>query len=244
MNKTKKHNVKHVDSAIQRFLAQFQKLENIIKSQRGVSDKMSFPDALSISCRNNNFVERNRPLIEDLNALRNVFYHRERKKYIAKINEFAIDSLDKLLRKLNNPPTVMSKFGVEVFQARVGDIIHTIMEKMEKEVYTHVPVWCEEEMIGVFSYTSFFSWLTEKQKYESSPKFSKKLMRDINKKYLNSPVVNYKFVPEDSSAYEIPPIFEQHTKQGKRLDCLLITENGKKNERITGIVTPWDLGRI
>jgi len=230
----------------QEFIKSFQKLETLLKQRTNSSDGTPFKIAFKKAALRNSYIQKNYGLIEDLYALRNVFSHRERGKYIAEINETAIDSLDRLIKNLIEPLAVLSKFGVKVYQTNVYSTIYSVMSVMEEKVYTHVPVWNESEkiLIGVFSYTSFFFWLAARQKKEDSPKFSKKTVGDINRKYLNSPVVNYKFIKEDTGIYEILPIWDKHTKQRKRLDCILITKSGKRNEKISGIITSWDLGAI
>jgi hypothetical protein len=227
------------------FVRKFQLLENFLKKTTNSSDKTDFHTALKKASERNICINKNYHLIEDLYALRNVFSHRDRGKYIAKVNDFAIKKLDSLTKLLKNPPTVISKFKVDVFQAKTTDEISFIMQSMSKNTYTHVPVWNGDEFIGVFSYTSLFEWLAEMQKKEiEEVTFTKKFMRDINRKYLNSPCVNFEFIKENLSIYEIPPKFEEATRKRKRLDCLLITKDGIKGEQITGIITSWDLGAI
>jgi len=230
----------------QQFLDSFQQFEKILKESTNSSDQTNFRDALNKIVEKNIYVSKNRGLIEDLYALRNVFAHRERGKYVASISKVAIAQLNKITKAIQNPPKIKDKFGVKVFQAKVEDSILTVMQEMHEHTYTHIPVWEIDKIIGVFSYTSFFHWLLEAQINQGSEKvtFNKKFIGDISRKYLNAPAVNFQFIEENCSTYEIPAIFEAHTKNNNRLDCLLITKNGKKHEKITGIITAWDLGRI
>lgn len=227
------------------FLDLFQKFEKLLKEKTGSSDDTHFRDCLIKASAADIFLQKNYSLIEDLCALRNVFSHRERGKYIATVNDFALKSLELLTNSLRTPPTVISKFKVDAYQVDIGDLIPSVMQVMCDKTFTHVPVWHNKEFVGVFSYTSFFEWLAERQKKENREvTFTKKLMGDIDRKYLNSPCVNYQFISEAYNLYEIPPLFDEATKKSKRLDCLLITQNGNKGEKITGIITSWDLGSI
>ena len=76
------------------------------------------------------------------------------------------------------------------------------------------------------------------------PRFTKKEARDIDRRLLNSPIVNFKFIDEDMDVNEIPELFNRETRRRKRLDCLLLTKDAEKTKDITGIITPWDLGDI
>lgn len=227
------------------FNNRFQEFENLLKEKSQRGDGTRFSDALKRVADTNAYINKNFHLIEDLYALRNVFAHRDRGKYVANINSFVLTELDRVIKALQNPPSVISKFKVKVFQAQTTDPIPTIMEKMREKTFTHVPVWDGDTFVGVFSYSSFFEWLAERQSKENAEiTFTKKLIEDIDRKYLNSPSVNYQFIPESKNIYEIPPIFEIATLHQKRLDCLLITPNGKRGEKLTGIITSWDIGAI
>lgn len=239
-----------MNSDIEEFLHKFQTLEKLIKNYPGSRDEINFKDALLLTSETNGFIKENFSLIEDLYSLRNVFSHRNRGIYIAKINSIAIKNLDKIITELKNPPTVISKFGVDVFQATQNNEINKVMKVMHDKTYTHIPIWKDghsneyNKFIGVFSYTSFFEWLADRQEKENTPTFTKRFIEDINPKYLNSPAVNFEFISENKSVYEIPSIFDKYTQDRKRLDCLLLTQNGKRGEKITGIITSWDLGAI
>jgi hypothetical protein len=44
--------------------------------------------------------------------------------------------------------------------------------------------------------------------------------------------------------YEAEEIFKQSVLEGGGLEALLITQHGKKEEKLTGIITPIDLIKI
>lgn len=234
-----------MEKQIKDFIDKFQKLEKLLKQMTNSRDETNFREALRSAAQQNSFVAKNVFLLEDLYALRNVFVHRERGKYVATIQQFVIGELETVIENVEKPPPIRAKFTVSVFQTKGDDSIFHIMNTMIEKTFTHVPVWVSGRFIGVFSYTSFFHWLADQQQKTSHEvTFTKKFFDDINLKYLNSPIVNYSFVAESLSLFEVKPIFEKALGQKKRLDCLLITPSGKKGEQITGIITAWDLGSI
>lgn len=173
---------------------------------------------------------------------------------MASVNKFAISEMDKLIKNLVSPPSVISKFKTKVFQTEFGAPYFDISDAMATYTYTHVPVWKTKignkynDFVGVLSYNTVFEWFVNYYMKHSNGDFSEFnepiFIEEINKKYLNSPVVHFDFIEEKKNIYEIPPIWDKYTKQRKRLDCLLITKNGIKGEQITGIITSWDLGAI
>ena len=229
------------------FLEKFQRFENKLKKETESKDSTSFRSALRKAEKINYFIKQRYSQCEAMYALRNVFSHRLRGEYIADVNSQAVDMLDELIEGLENPPTVLNKFGKNVCVAKRNDLIAEVMAIMEDNVFTHIPVWNGEEdnLIGAFSYTSLFFWIRgEQKKNRNVIEFRKSRFKDINPKYLNSPAVNFKFVEEERSVYEIPLIFRKETRNQNRLDCVFITKNGRRNEKLKGIITSWDLGEV
>lgn len=230
------------------FTNQWQEFERALVHAAGTSDVSNFRDALSKLRGKNVYVRDNYEQIEDLYSLRNVFSHRKRGNYIAEIEQHAINEVTSLLDKVQTPPTVLDIFGCEMFIANEHSLVETVMDNMVTNVYTHVPVYKDERFIGVFSYTTFFDWLhRETRGGNHEPKFVKKVMGDIGKQFLNSPSVNYEFMASTTNAFEVPIVFERKARimpRPERLDCILITESGRKDETVIGIITSWDLGKV
>jgi len=234
-----------MDKNTLQFINKFQVLEKLIKKLSKSHDSTRFSDSLKKLANDNHFIQNKSNFIEDLYALRNVFSHNERGKYIANINNFIFKEIDQIILTLQDPPIVKSIFEVNVYQANEGDSILNVMKVMKKKTYTQIPIMRDEKFVGVFSYSSFFEWLVDQDDADKKDiSFINKVFKDINSKYLNSPCVNYLFISETTSIYEIPPLFERAVKKQERLDCLLITPRGLRGERITGIVTSWDIGLI
>jgi len=52
---------------------------------------------------------------------------------------------------------------------------------------------------------------------------------------------NYRFVSRNKSLLEVLQLFEDYAGSGRRLEAVLITDSGKPNEKLLGIVTIYDL---
>jgi len=52
---------------------------------------------------------------------------------------------------------------------------------------------------------------------------------------------HYWFIAKDAPIEEIISLFGRTMKDGKKLKMLFVTENGKPEERIMGLITPWNI---
>ncbi len=231
-----------------KFIDLWQEFETALIASTDSTDFTKFRDALNKLATKNVYVKNRLPQIENLYALRNVFSHRNRGDYLANIESRAVNELQELLSNVLTPPTVTDIFGCSVYTADIEDDIITVMDKMAKNTFTHVPVYDKGRLKGVFSYTSLFDWLHKRQKVgDDSPVFTKRKMKDLGRQYLNSPSVNYVFIDVDTNAFNVPAIFEEKALKEphpERLDCILISKNARKDASLEGVITSWDLGRV
>jgi predicted transcriptional regulator len=55
---------------------------------------------------------------------------------------------------------------------------------------------------------------------------------------------HYCFIPRNASLHEVIAKFEEFTSRGKDLDAILITDTGKPDQKLLGILTVYDLPGI
>jgi len=55
---------------------------------------------------------------------------------------------------------------------------------------------------------------------------------------------NFIFLSRDSTLFKALERFQTHEKNGKKLEAILITQNGRRSETLLGIITIWDLPEI
>src|SRR5258708_5587745 len=152
------------------------------------------------------------------------------------------------LKDIKYPPNALeifaSKTGSGLYETDVNAFIKDVLRDMTENEYTHVPVWNGDKLVGTFAYNSFFQWVNYELQKRNQPHFEKERMGDINPRYLNGNIVRFQFVRSTDPAHEVPMIFEKSTKKRIRLDCIFVTENGNRDEKILAIITPWDLYKV
>lgn len=220
------------------YLKLFKELEKRIRDIANAKDDTRFTDILSMVSEKNYLIDNKKQIILDLYALRNIFSHKDREKYIANINDLAFKELKNILYLLKNPPKIGKIFKTEVFYVKTEDKIINIIKKMAENLYTNVPVYENNKYIGTFSENSILFLMKDNINIENLS------ILDLNKKYLNNKNEEILFLPENRSIFDVKKSFEVSIKKKERLGAIFITKNGKKNEFPLGIITAYDLPKI
>jgi len=51
----------------------------------------------------------------------------------------------------------------------------------------------------------------------------------------------YEFVEKGLPSEKVADLFDQYYKKGKKLVMVFVTEHGKENESLLGLITPYDV---
>lgn len=115
-----------------------------------------------------------------------------------------------------------------------------VMQKMNDRTYTHVPVMQDNVMVGVFSENTILSYLVGKK--------DSMILQDTKIEEFGDfiplekhPSEFFEFVGRNALCMDVEELFRQGLKKRKRIAVVFITENGKKNEKLLGMLTAWDI---
>ena len=159
-------------------------------------------------------------------------------QYIIYTDKF-IDKLEKIIDLIKNPPTVYEKSTKPVRAAQSTDYVRKIMQEMSEYNYTHIPIYDNEKLIGIFNESTIFNYLNFKNNIQIEENTT---FNDIKDCFLipnKTEIV--KFAPKDKNYNEIIIEFINEFKKRERLSCFMITEDGSANHKIIGIITAWDI---
>ncbi len=123
--------------------------------------------------------------------------------------------------------------------ADAAENLFSVLRQMEKQCYTNVPVTQNGSMIGILSESVLFSCALSRPQTVIDEQTKVGDLREflpLDK----HPSEYYDFI-DDSAAFEdVRELFERSFCDGKRLAAVLVTANGRANEKILGLITPWD----
>jgi len=170
---------------------------------------------------------------------RNEIFHESMGRDYMIFTDECINKLESIVDEIKNPPTVYSKSVKNVVSADITDNVKDIMNIMNIKDFTHIPIYEDNKLIGVFSEEAIFKYLYNNVIVEIDEKYTFNDIRDcINLEYSKE---NIKFISRDTSYNKVVYEFIRDYRQGKKLNCILITQNGKFGEKVIGILTTWDI---
>lgn len=174
---------------------------------------------------------------------RNLISHNvEENKYLDFTNEM-IEKFEKIIEEVKRPYTVYSKSTKNLFDANINEYVIDKMKVMIEKSYTHIPIYDNEKLVGIFSENSLFNYLYDNEIVEID-KYT--TFNDI-KDYIdiNNLKEIVKFVSKDDLYDNVVNSFIAEFKNKNKLSCVFITNSGKQTEKVIGILTTWDIiGRI
>ncbi len=115
-----------------------------------------------------------------------------------------------------------------------------VMDEMDEKTYTHVPVMDQDNLVGVFSENSILAYLVNKKdaiilKDTKISEFADFIGIDKHKSEY------FEFVSRDTLLSDVELLFQEGLKARKRIAVVYITEHGKKEEKLLGMITAWDV---
>lgn len=156
--------------------------------------------------------------------------------------EDMIKKLDEIIEEIKHPYKVYDKATKNIFSAKLNDNVRETMQEMMKKNYTHIPIYNNNKLVGIFSERVLFNYLYENKIIEIDDNTLFSEIEDFIS--LNNLKEIIKFADRNRLYDDVCLEFINEFKKGSKLSCVLVTQNGKEDEKIIGILTAWDiLGR-
>ena len=191
-------------------------------------------------------IKRYHDQLLDYGDLRNAIVHRPKKddNYIANPLDKVVKDFEYILEKLKNPPRVFSKFCFKVEGVKQNEKLDSALKIMCAKSFSQMPIFDDEgeKVVEILNTNTISRWLGRNIKnneiVEENPTISE-LFQDIEFRK------NYKFISKECDTYTAYHYFtEQIKKHSRNLDVLLITNNGKENEPLLGLITVADIAKL
>ena len=156
-------------------------------------------------------------------------------------SEPILAALREVLEFVRRPPLAINFAtpGSKIQSAGLSDKVLTVMKNMEKNGYSHIPILDKKRFVGVFSLSTVFSCVLRDPEVSFTESTT---IRDLGKMLpIESHVENFAFVDRNTTCMEVRRMFECIKGKNKRLSVIFITEHGRRDEGLLGMLTPWDV---
>lgn len=226
----------------ERFLQAYSDIEHEMARMLKLKDHRRFFELIDKSAKINPVVERYRFDLKEYGELRNAIVHdRAGGAVIAEPNDHAVEHIEHIARLLLKPPRVAPLFLKDVLTLSVDDTISRAIRELSRMSYSQLPVKHKDETVCLLTSNMIIRWMG---------KILAKGELDIEHTSLKDVIEiagyeeNYEVVSVNKSLLDIPDLFYHWQQQGKKLEAVLITQNGEITEPLAGIITNRDLPQV
>ncbi|MFB3164777.1 CBS domain-containing protein [Neobacillus sp. 179-J 1A1 HS] len=225
----------------ERFEVAFNQVHDAMKDIVKINDDR-FVVLVKVGAKKYQIIETFKKDLEQYAKLRNAIVHEKMQVgyYIAEPNAKVVEHFEKIANVFNRPNYALSIATKNVLYFDYNDSILKVTEAIRQYNYSKFPVYKNNEFAGLLTASSIVKWLAQNM-VSTSVNLDDTHIYDIMKYEKDHPV---DFVAKSTNIFDVETIFEKSHKVKKKLEAVIITENGKKDEAPLGIITPWDLIEI
>lgn len=226
-----------------RFIIAFNRIEKSMEKISGLSSYMPFSRLIDKTKNMNAVVRKFEVDLRECADLRNAIVHRRTDVdyAIAEPHDNIVELIEYIERELSKPVIVGDLFQRKVHTLRASDTLATGLKLIHDKKFNQIPIYENRKFVGLITSTGITYWLADKGADEI---ISREIPTLLDIHYHEKQKNTYRFIERTLSVYEAEEYFKKAVVGGKRLEALLITENGRPEEKLLGIITPLDLMRI
>lgn len=224
------------------FKDKYLQLEKIVKDKYHISKDES-PICYLLKLKPFMFYKNGLNAAREIRNLLSHEYLKDGEDYYLDINSNLLKLLEDVHTAILHPVTCYQLAIKDVYTATLDDYVLPRMHIMKKNVYTHIPIIEQKKVIGAFSENTLFAFMLQAEIIEINEKTK---FIELNDYLILDNHINEKFVfiKRNEPVTTAEEIFIKAFENNERLNMIFVTQNGKQDEALLGIITPWDiLGR-
>lgn len=225
------------------FLDRFHNIETMLRQQLRQEEHISFSYLVEQAAKQNSLIRQKAERLKSFGRLRNAIQHGSglNGEAIAEPYDKIVEEIIDIEEKLRSPKR-MNHFFREVYSLTGTDSMSKMLQLVHEFQYSQFPVFNSEgEFISLVTESGITNWLASNVK-DDLISFEETRVSDLLS--VDELAETYRFISRITTVYEAKDYFLQAANEGRKLEALLITESGKSNQALLGIVTHWDLAKF
>lgn len=226
-----------------RFIIAYNRIEKSLSKKVDDSGFMPFYRLIEKAKIKNSVVRNYEEDLREFGDLRNaIIHHRTGVDYvIAEPHDDIVERIELIERKVSNPLNVGALFGCKVHTLLASDPLMSALRLMRDNKFGQLPIYEDGKFKGLITAAGITYWLAGQSTEDSISREIPTLSDVYNYEKRKE---SFEFVKRDLSVYEAEDYFKRAISRGTRLEALLITDTASHNEKLIGIITPYDLLKI
>lgn len=228
-----------MDDSSSRYLDSFNAIEKWLRDQIPGSERHDFPTLIDLASQQHRGVRRHASKLKELNRFRNFVVHDfSQSKAMAVPTKWAADLISAVRTELLSPEPLLSFAAQPVATCQPSDRITLAVTKMRAGKFSQVPVCDDSKCLGLLTAETIARWLSAELPVNGGLVEEQSIAEVLAHQ---EDLENHTFVGRLATVDDALAAFEAFMARGKRLDAVLITQNGRSTEGLLGIVTIHDV---
>jgi len=222
------------------FLTLFSAVEAWLRKQTDADRSVPFHQLVERAAPNNRAVYRYKDDLKEFADLRNAIVHERTDGHVlAEPNDRAVSDLERIHLALLNPPAVIPRFQVRVRTRSTGDSVGTAVTDMREGSFSQLPVLAQGKgVVALLTAQTVVRWMASEVKNELVSLLDTTIETVLP--HTEDPN-HYCFLSRRATLFDALSRFEEFASKGKDLNAILISEDGKRNQQLLGIITVYDI---
>ena len=228
-----------MDDQSSAFLEAFNAFEDWLRQRANAAPGADFYELVDLVAEGRAGVERHAYLLKKFGRLRNLVVHEySRDKAMTVPTNYTVERVAAIRDELLSPPTLLSVSTRPVVTCSLIDPLGAAAKKMRDGSYSQLPVYDGSAFVGLLTAETVARWvasnLADGQELMEEEKVKQVLRHQEDPE-------NHTFLGRVSTVPDGLAAFDDFLHRGKRLEAILVTENGRPTEQPLGIVTIHDI---
>jgi len=227
----------------ERFLAAFASIESAMEKKIKADRYVSYSEMVRRCASTDNSYHKYQRYLEEFGDLRNAIVHeRIDGEVVAEPHLKLAEEIEQIAKLLTQPEKVRDYFLRNVEFCYVDEMLESVLARLMKNRFSKMPVYDHsQKFIGLITTDAIAYYLAGNivNIEKCMPNVTIETIMDLDDKYRSVGFVNV-----STSLLNVVSEFENSLVQGKRLNAVIITQDGAMNQKPLGIVTMTDLPMI
>ncbi|RAK23063.1 putative transcriptional regulator [Anoxybacillus vitaminiphilus] len=227
----------------ERFEAAFNRIHAQLKKIANVTHTDAFTSLVHITSKKHALIRSVKEELLQYAKLRNAIVHEKYYpgQYIAEPHLHVVQRIERVCEELEQPKLALTVASKPVVYFYEQDDVQDVLQAISRYGFSQFPIYkTNGQCVGLVTEGGILKYIhkhMDKGKFDFSGVKTSHIL-PFEKEHI---IV---YVSAETDIYEIEEIYSDYQEKGRKLESIIITQNGNQNEKPLGMITSWDLTKI